>query len=312
MTDNRKKYMRDGFKTDKIVDPMESSIELKAILNSSFIDLENKEYNEPPAFLSIRADNGKYTTVFSPSDISAITGKAKAKKTFVQSMLISAVVKNGELYNTIKADLPKEKETVVLLDTEQSEYHVSRVINRINKMSGKNKQNLKGYSLRGLDAEVIIKLINYIVDNTENLGMIFIDQVADLAKSINSEEEAVSIVKVLERITKEKDIHICCVIHQNKADNYASGWLGSQIMKKSQTVISVSVTEDDKSISTVKSDLSRSLEFKEFDISINEEGIPYVVDAVMFSSEYNHTEPEIMPKIPYKENNLDFPEEPPF
>jgi len=260
----------------EIKDPMQDLSEdekLKLILNNTKIDLKNKKYEKPLSYLEIRADSG-YTTVFSPSNISAITGKAKARKSFIQSMIIASTVKNGNIDGTINSNLPKGKENIILFDTEQSEYHVSLVAKRINKLIEYDASNLYVYSLRGLDAETIINLINYVVENIENLGMIFIDQVADLTKSINSEEEAVKIVKLLERVSKEKELHICCVIHQNKGDNFASGWLGSQIMKKAETVISVSKDEDK---SLVKADLTRNKEFKDFEFSINEFGIPYIL-----------------------------------
>jgi len=280
MNDKIKKFVRLDLQHEikEIKDPMQElskEDKLKQILDNSFIDIDNKVYEEPPAYLSIKDENNKYTTVFSPANISAITGKAKAKKSFVQSMIISAVVKNSEIDNTLKGSMPNNKRNIILFDTEQSIFHVSRVRKRIKKLTKNQDNHVFVYSLRGLDADVIIDLINYVAENTNNLGMIFIDQVADLAKSINNEEEAVKIIKLLERITKEKEIHICCVIHQNKGDNYASGWLGTQIMKKAETVISVERDKTDKNKSIVKADLTRSIEFQEFTIELLN-GIPYI------------------------------------
>lgn len=304
------KFIRKDLQKDiiEIKDPMQEKSKediLKDIIKETYIDLKNKEYKQAPAFLSIRKDIG-FTPIFTPSNISAITGKAKARKSFVQSMMIASVTKNGMIDDTIHAKLPKGKENIILFDTEQSEYHVSNVAKRVNKLIKYEAENLYIYSLRGLDAETIIDILNYTTENIKDIGVIFIDQIADLTKSINSEEEAVKIVKTLEKISKEKELHICCVIHQNKGDNFASGWLGSQIMKKAETVISVSIDAEVKTISHVEPSLTRNVEFKSFQMQINEEGIPYVLDVNSENENNNYNANEYIE--PSKDIFEDLPE----
>lgn len=260
-----------------IVKPKTRTEELKEILDNSFIDLD-EEYTQPPVYLGvINKFTGDIARVCTPANISAITGKAKAKKSFVQSMFVASAVKNGEIYNTITANLPRDKQQVLLFDTEQSQYDVFRVADRIKRLTGTSAPNLGVFSLRGLPANEIIELVEYALTVFQSTGIIFIDQIADLAKSINSEEEAVEIVRWLELLTKERNIHICCVIHQNKGDNFASGWLGTQIMKKAETVISVEKEAQDKDVSHVIPALSRSREFEQFTIRINSDGLPYII-----------------------------------
>lgn len=298
MKNDYKKFIRKEALKDikEISDPMEELSEdekLNLILKDTFIDLENKEYKEPPAYLSLKDIEDEFVSICTPANISAITGKAKSKKSYFQNLLISAVVSNSIKYNTIKANMPNNKKDIVLFDTEQSVYHVSRATDRINKLIGYKAKNLYVYSLRGLEADMIIKLITHITDINNNIGMIFIDQIADLAKSINNEEEAVKIVRLLERISKEKDLHICCVIHQNKGDGYASGWLGSQIMKKSETVISVEKDVKDFRNSFISPDLTRNKPFVMFGIRINANGMPEIMNEKDEQVNINaHIEPE--------------------
>ena len=251
---------------------------LKKILKNTLIDLD-KEYKEPPIYLGIKDDfDPIIKRICTSGNISAIAGKYKSKKSFFVGMLAAASVQNYNLFNKIVPCFPDNKRQVLIFDTEQSIYDVYRVANRIKKLTKSNVENLGVLGLRGLDAKLIIELIEYSLTIWTQTGIIFIDQVADLAKSINDEAEAVAIVRNLERITKEKDIHICCVIHQNKGDNYATGWLGSQIMKKAETVINVEKEEKNRDVSYINPSLTRSQDFEGFGIRINKFGLPELLD----------------------------------
>jgi len=289
-----KKFIREEAKQEvsEIHDPIELTKEeiLTNKIAESFIHFD-KEYIEPPTYLGILDTfTGKVSRVCTPGNISAITGKAKSKKSFLQTMFIASCAKNGVLQNKISSNLPMEKSQILVFDTEQSKYDVSRITNRVSNLIGYQPDTVGVFSLRGMAAAEIIELIEYALVLYKYTGMIFIDQVADLAKSINSEEEAVAIVRWLERLSKERDLHICCVIHQNKGDGHATGWLGSQIMKKAETVISVEKDENNKDVSHIKPSLTRSREFDEFSISINDVGIPMVLSEAEAKNYRNDSE----------------------
>ena len=278
-----RKFVREELNVKEVKDPIidnrsESDI-LNDLMREKYIDL-NKEYKEPPMYLGvINEHTPDIRPVCTPKNLSAITGKAKSKKTFLQTLFVAASASNSIIQRRIKSNLPEGKNAVLVFDTEQSEYHVYRVTERVSRLTGGHTEGLGVFSLRGLSAEEIIKLIEHCILFFKNVGMVYIDQVADLARSINDEKEAVKIVKWLEKLSQDNDLHICCVIHQNKGDNFASGWLGSQIMKKAETVISVdkdSVTSD---ISHIKPAYSRSMEFEEFSIRITDKGLPEILDS---------------------------------
>jgi hypothetical protein len=201
-------------------------------------------------------------------------------------MFTAATSMNGALNSRIIADLPEGKEMVILFDTEQSKYAVYRVTNRVKKLTNGNDENFVAFSLRGMDTDEIIALMNHVVDKFQNIGVIYIDQIADLTRSINDEKEAVKIVKWLEKMSNDYDLHICCVIHQNKGDGYATGWLGSQIMKKAETIISVEKEEQNKDISHVRPERSRGREFEPFSIIIDNEGMPKMI-GTQETAQYN-------------------------
>ena len=259
-------------KTDKIPDK-----NIRKLLIDSLIDLD-KKYIEPPIFLGIKDEfKPDIKRIFTPGNISAITGKYKSKKSFFVTMLAAAAVQNYNLFNKIIPHLPDNKRNVLIFDTEQSVYDVYRVANRIKRLTNNNIEHLGVISLRGHDAKEVIEIIKESLNLWPNVGIIFIDQVADLLRSVNAEEEAVEVVKFLEKLTNDNDIHICCVLHENKSNDFAQGWLGTQIMKKSETVINVKKEPNNNSVSYIEPYLLRSMEFERFGIKI-ENGMPELLN----------------------------------
>ena len=247
----------------------------ESLFNEKRIDL-HKEYKEPPVFMSLKSSGYmNFVRIFTPGNISGITGKAKSKKTFFQTMMVTAATANNIFQQTIRADLPEDKRNIILFDTEQSVFDVWRVGHRIKRFIGYVPENLYIFSLRGLEADKLRGFLDFVIKKVQKVGIIFIDQIADLARSINEEEEAVSIIRSLERISSDYQLHICSIIHQNKADNFASGWLGSQVQKKAETVISVDKKDD--RVSVVRATMTRNMEFDDIYFSINEHGLPYIL-----------------------------------
>ena len=117
----------------------------------------------------------------------------------------------------------------------------------------------------------------YLIKAGDQTGFIVIDGIADLTNAINDEVEASRVVTLLMKWTKTYNVHICTVIHQNKNDNYATGHLGSSILKKAECVISVTKDESDNSRSEVNCDLIReTYDFDKFAFIINDKGLPEV------------------------------------
>jgi hypothetical protein len=89
--------------------------------------------------------------------------------------------------------------------------------------------------------------------------------------------ESNKVVTILMELSKKYNIHISTIIHQNKNDNFATGHLGSSLIKKSEAVISVEVNPIIRSFSTVSCDNIRgSLDFPDFQFFINENTLPEI------------------------------------
>ena len=125
-------------------------------------------------------------------------------------------------------------------DTEQSTYEAFIVGKRIEKMLTHQKDEKGFFALREYEPLERCNIISHALEKfKDNIGYVLIDGIADLAKCNNDEEEATRVVSLLMKWTKIYNCHITVVIHQNKGDNFATGHLGSSIMKKSEVIISV-------------------------------------------------------------------------
>ena len=152
------------------------------------------------------------------------------------------------------------------------------ITDRIKRLTNNEIDNLDVYNMRGLDHNQNLETLQYLCENEhQNISIIFIDQVADFLRSVNNEEEAVKVVKLLEHLSFKYKLHFSCVVHQNKLSDFATGWLGPMLMKKAETIIKVTKDAADKHISIVEPDLMRGEEFEPFKFFINDFGLPQLL-----------------------------------
>src|SRR5690606_13337193 len=151
--------------------------------------------------------------------------------------------------------LPTDKRMVLYIDTEQGRYHVQSAVKRICRMIGVSEpDNLRIFGLRSLSPAERLVVIDYAISTTENLGFVAIDGIRDLVTSINDEDQASMMATKLLKWTDERQIHIATVLHQNKGDNNARGHLGSELVNKAETTLSITKNPQDKDISIVEAE----------------------------------------------------------
>lgn len=257
-----------------VIAQKEKDNRLHKLLEGSYIDLSLPP-KKPPVILSIRNEfDFREIRFFTLGNISVIKGKPKSKKTFMKSILAPTLASNKELFRNIYPSMIEGKEQVIDFDTEQGKWDSWNVANRIDKI-GAGVPYYGCHNLRGINAIELIEVIEYSLRNVyENVGIIFIDQCADLVNSVNSEEEAVKISKWEEMITAKYNIHICNILHENKENNFAQGWLGTQLMKKAENIIEVKKDNRNKRVSHVEPYDTRGGDFEPFSFWINDDGLP--------------------------------------
>jgi hypothetical protein len=210
-----------------------------------------------------------------------ILGKAKSRKTFFVTIMLAAWVRNGLVLNKVQGSLPPDQRMLLHFDTEQGGFHVQRAAQRVLRLAGKKQSgNYQAFGLRRFDPDTRLALIEHAIYNTPGLGVVVIDGIRDLAAlGINDEQGATELTSRLLRWTEEKQIHVVVVLHQNKNDGNARGHLGTELVNKAETVLSVTKDAKAREMSTVEALFTRDIDPEPFGFEIAPDGLPQLTQA---------------------------------
>jgi len=216
--------------------------------------------------------------VMTKGNISALVGRAKGRKSYFIKLLIASMkgYKDDQFNSAVKGK-------VVLFDTEQAKYHIWKATKQIEQMIGIWPKDIEVFGLRPDTTADRMNLIESYIYQQEP-EIVFIDGIRDLVTDINDATQATEIVGKLMKWSYEKDCHICCVLHQNKADENARGHIGTELVNKSETVISINKVFSDTIYSEVNSLYTRGHEIQKFMFFI-ECGLPVVKHDIVKSLE---------------------------
>jgi len=230
----------------------------------------NEEIQPPQIAWSLKNQHSEEFEILGTlGNFSLITGKAKSRKTFFMNIAISAVINNDYVFERYLGHLPPDQNEVLYFDTEQGKYHVQKALKRVCELAGiKEPKNLHTYFLRSFSPHERLEIIEYLIYHTPKIGFVVIDGIKDLVTSINDESEATMIASKLLKWTEERNIHIVTVLHQNKSDNNARGHIGTELINKAETVLSIEKSETDEAISIVIPQQCRNKEPEKFAFEI--------------------------------------------
>ena len=233
-------------------------------------------YETPPQIIWI--DNSTIATL---GNFSASTGKAKSKKTFNVSAIVAASLAGRQVLN-YRAHLPEGKQRILYVDTEQSRFHCHNVLERILRLAGlpttSDSENLDFICLREYSPSVRIEVIDYALRQGKGYGLVIIDGIRDLMLDINSTSESVEVINKMMEWSSKYDLHIHCVLHLNKGDNNVRGHIGTEMSNKAETVLVISKSNENPSISEVHALHIREKEFKPFAFTVDDGVLPVIAE----------------------------------
>ena len=233
-------------------------------------------YDVPPEILWV---NG--STIGTLGNFSASTGKAKSKKTFNISAIVAAALTNDEVLH-YSACLPPDKRKILYVDTEQSRYHCHKVMERILRLAGlptdQDRDDFVFIVLREQTPDMRKRIIEYMLENMPDVGLLIIDGIRDLMYDINSPSESTDLINLLMRWSSGYNLHIHTVLHLNKGDDNTRGHIGTELNNKAETIMQIEPDKDDKSISVVEALHIRGRKFESFAFRINDECLPETVE----------------------------------
>ena len=218
-------------------------------------------------------------TIASLGNISAVVGAAKSKKTFLCTALVGGLLAdNGEFGITPR--LAK----VLWVDTEQSQLHTRKVVERIHRLAGWNTTRNNGLlhtlCLREIEPKQRAELL-YMAIELYKPQLVIVDGISDLMYNTNDIEESDRILGRLMALSTDYNCHILCVLHTNPNSDKARGHIGSALQRKAETVIFVHKVGE---CSVVEPQFCRNEEFEPFAFIIDEEGLPAECDLPKESS----------------------------
>ncbi len=254
--------------------PKLSIDELDKLIMESTLDLTIDE-QPPPVIISILSGD-KCTGLLTLGDFSLVLGKAKSRKTFFVYTIVGSAIKNGIIQNKISATLPIDKTNVVVFDTEQSKYHSNRAAKRALRLAGVDSTHIKVIHLRKFTPRQRVEMIIRVLETTPNLALVVIDGIRDLVSSINDEEQATELMTNLLSWSENFNIHILCVLHENKGNSDARGHIGTEGQNKASVVLTVTKDSQNPDLSIVDAKYSRDLDFEPFAFSIDDSGLPVI------------------------------------
>lgn len=246
----------------------------------------NNPINKPPAIMSL-IEPDKTIPIFTKGNFSLFKGQAKSRKTFGLSMIAASLGYNEKVYDKFLPNMAGLK--TLFIDTEQSDYHVYRFVNSVVNVANYDGQspNFIAIALRKYETSMRLKLVEFMIYNAADLGYVIIDGIRDLITDINSQDEAKMISDKLLKWTKEKNIHISVVLHENKEGGKARGHIGTELVNKAETVIRFEKNSQDKRQSIMSPEDTRGEEFEPiyFEIDSNERGLyPVIIEKSIYES----------------------------
>ena len=197
--------------------------------------------------------------IFTRGSISTIGGMQKSRKTYLVDLFASDFLKFTQ------------EDKVLIVDTEMAKAYTYKSARRIHRMMGWNThQNHERLIVISLDEDTPDERIAKLKEAVEDIHprIVFLDGIADLVSSVNDDIKAAEIVQTLRNLCGRFDCHICCILHFNRGNGQLRGHVGSEVLRKSETIITITKNDD---TSTVQSSDMRQLPFDPFTFRINDD-----------------------------------------
>lgn len=251
----------------------------------------NEEIPLPEIILSVCDPNGdNKRMVMTRQNISCVTAQAKVGKTFLIKLIISACLKKNVFQNRLHSEMPKERDKILYIDTEQSKYHVQLGLKQMRDLVDQNSTDKNNnfnsvsdkidvYQFDAVGTETRYDYVRELV-YSKAYSLVIIDGISDLSIDTNDLKLADKLVTDLRIWATENDLHILNVIHLNPGDlsHKMKGHLGTKLADKSETVLGVSIDKNNTSVRLVQSLATRNRKPDPFAFEIMENGNPSIVD----------------------------------
>lgn len=239
---------------------------------------------ERPDYIIEIEHDGEVFGVGLPGSVIEISGKPKARKSSLMAAFAAACLSPERKVMNIRT---KINGNIVWIDTEQSKLEFSYFQRMVVKMAGltSHPSNYYAFPIRKYDDATRFEIVEHIISNMSDIGLLVIDGIADLSLDENEQNSTKALVSRLMRWADLKACPILVAIHTNKDGKESTGHLGGYIDKRCSYHIRVE-KKNESSPSLVFPKLSRMGErFPQFYFSHEMGGLPKIVDETFMSED---------------------------
>lgn len=178
-----------------------------------------------------------------------VAGSKVGKSRFLAALIKSLV--RGERSLGWSENLGGKK--VIYLDFEQDR---EDFYDAMHNQAGVTRDEVYAYNMPGFSATDAVQAVELLLDRHQDASVLLVDGVADLCNDVNDPEESNALVAHLMNLTVKYDVANLGVLHLNPgSDTKSRGHLGSQLERKSKTVIQL--TSDIEGTRTAYTKLAR-------------------------------------------------------
>jgi len=268
---------------DEAIENLPTEKTAKDLFKECFVDLD-KPIKPLDVLVYVGKDErGFKAPAITRGELSCIYAPSKAKKSFLKTLIESAFI--GGNHNNYSEHLVGNRRTegyLISIDTEQGEFYATNAFKRVENIVGNRYENYIPLQMRRQSVKDRLRLIEYIIYESEYKGkidMITIDGLADLVENTNDIETSTELAEKLLKWSGD-GMHICFILHKNQGSQKARGHLGTVTTIKCESMISIDrlVDEDgngENNTVRVSCSHSRGVDFKPFYLTVNEEALPF-------------------------------------
>lgn len=197
----------------------------------------------PPPVVVIRMRGEIIST---EGNVTTISGHAKGGKSAFTGVLLAGAIAEGEYDGFPDVEVsPNHGKAVLHFDTEQARHkhqkNLKTILKRVNAETC--PENLMSFNIREEEPEKYRAITNEIADAAfrkfNGIHLIVIDGIADYIKDVNDAAESNAIVKYVEDLAIRYATAVIVIVHLNPGTGKERGHLGSQLQRKSESVLSV-------------------------------------------------------------------------
>jgi hypothetical protein len=195
-------------------------------------------YNAPPLEKSIMTFLG--THLLSKGGITTLCAKSGIGKSSIMEAFISNHLNPDCDSLGVEINLTENYNKILFIDTERSKWEVHKAWSKIMKRANLNEdfnvsEKLIYAGLKKLNALEKKQYINSVLIENRNIGLIVFDGSSDFLKNTNDNVESSEFIDWIN--TFDDNIALAFTIHTNPSDEKPRGHLGSELLRKCESVL---------------------------------------------------------------------------